>query len=92
MTSEEINQKDIAIAAGKILKQKGLVPTEEPKQLTLEELDLLLPQSRFPRVARLVFASNSRSNPDRTKRVLSYEPRGLSFLDSLEDDISRAAK
>lgn len=92
LTSEEINQKDIAIAAGKVLKQKGLVPTEEPKQLTLDELDKLLPQSRFPRVARLVFASNSRSTPERTKKVLSYEPKGLSFLDSLEDDISRAVR
>ncbi|KAG8156616.1 hypothetical protein KVR01_013567 [Diaporthe batatas] len=92
LTSEEVNQKDIAVAAGKILKQKGLVPTEEPKQLTLEELDSLLPQSRFPGVARLAFASNSRSTPDRTKKVLSYVPRGLSYMDSLEDDISRAAR
>ncbi|POS70142.1 hypothetical protein DHEL01_v211463 [Diaporthe helianthi] len=92
LTSEEINQKDIAIAAGKILKQKGLVPTEQPKQVILEELDKLLPQSRFRGVARLVFASNSRSTPDRTRKVLSYEPRGISFLDSLEDDLERAAQ
>ncbi|KAL1848915.1 hypothetical protein Daus18300_013424 [Diaporthe australafricana] len=92
LTSEEVNQKEIAVAAGKILKRKGLVATEEPKQVTLEHLDTLLSKSRFPGVARLVFASNSRSTPDRTRKVLSYEPRGLSFLDSLEDDIERSSR
>jgi hypothetical protein len=80
------------VAAGKVLKQKGLVATEEPKQVTLEELDSLLSKSRFKGIARLIFAANSRSNPDRTRKVLSYEPAGRSFLDSLEDDIERATR
>lgn len=46
----------------------------------------MLPHIPFPGVARLLFAANSRSSPDRSSRVLKYEPRGLGFLDSLEDD------
>lgn len=46
----------------------------------------------FPGVARLLFSANSRSNPDRSRRVLKYEPRGPGFLDSLEDDLDRASR
>lgn len=80
------------MAAGKILKKKGLVATEEPKQVELEELDSIFAHIPFPGVGRLLIAVNSRSNPDRARKVLSYEPRGLSFLDSLEDDLERAAR
>lgn len=66
--------------------------TEQPKQVTLEELDSMLPHIPFPGVARLLFAANSRSNPDRSRRVLSYEPRGRGFFESLEDDLERAAR
>lgn len=92
MTSEEISQKAIAEATGMILKRKGLIATEEAKQVSLEELDSMLGHIPFPGVARLLFGSNSRSSPDRASKVLSYEPRGLSFLDSLEDDLARAAQ
>ncbi|KAJ0107758.1 hypothetical protein J7T55_000020 [Diaporthe amygdali] len=66
LTSEEISQKAIAEATGKILKRKGLIATEEAKQVSLEELDSMLGHIPFPGVARLLFGSNSRSSPDRT--------------------------
>lgn len=92
--SEEITQKEIAIAAGKILNRKGAVATEEPKQVSLEELDSMLSHIPFPGVARLLFAANSRSSPDRMRKVLlsSFQPRGLGFFESLEDDLERAAR
>lgn len=77
---------------GKILKRKGAVATEEPKQVSLAELDSMLAQSFFPGVARTIFAANSRSSPDRSRKVLGYEPRGLRFMDSLEDDLERAMR
>lgn len=48
----------------------------------------------FPGVARLLFAANSRSSPDRVRKVLlpSFEPRGPGFFESLEDDLGRAAR
>lgn len=52
----------------------------------------MLAQSFFPGVARLIFAANSRSSPDRTRKVLGYEPRGLRFMESLEDDLERAMR
>lgn len=79
------------MAAGKILKRKGAVATEQPRQVSLEELDSMLSHIPFTGVARLLFAANSRSSPDRSRRVLGYEPRGLGFMDSLEDDLERAA-
>ncbi|KAK7706801.1 hypothetical protein SLS63_013907 [Diaporthe eres] len=92
LTSEEITQKEIAVAAGKILKRQGAVATEQPRQVTLEELDAMLPHIPFRAVGRLLFAANSRSNPDRSRRVLSYEPRGPGFMDCLEDDLKRVAQ
>lgn len=92
--SEEITQKEIAIAAGKILHRKGAVATDQPKQVSLGELDAMLSHIPFPGVARLLFAANSRSSPDRVRKVLlpSFRPRGPGFFDSLEDDLERAAR
>lgn len=64
--------------------------TDEPRQVSLDELDSMLAHIPFPGAARLLFAANSRSSPDRARRVLAYEPRGLGFLESLEDDLDRA--
>ncbi|RSM20140.1 hypothetical protein CDV31_000935 [Fusarium ambrosium] len=88
--SEEVSQFEIAVAVGKILKSKGQLETEEPKQISLHELDSLLAEIPVKGAARLVFGSNSRSKPDRARKLLGYKPRGRSFLDSLEDDLISA--
>ncbi|RMJ20140.1 hypothetical protein CDV36_000238 [Fusarium kuroshium] len=88
--TKEVSQFDIAVSVGKILRSKGQLETEEPKQISLQDLDSLLAEIPVEGAARLIFGSNSRSNPDRARKLLGYKPMGRSFLDSLEDDLTRA--
>lgn len=89
---EEVSQYDIAAAVGKILKEQGQLPSEVPRQVSLEELDSMLTYIPLQGTARLLFGSNSRSKPDRARKLLGYKPQRRSFLESLEEDLSSAVK
>ncbi|KAI8716794.1 hypothetical protein NCS52_00973800 [Fusarium sp. LHS14.1] len=89
---EEVSQYDIAAAFGKILKAQGQLPSEVPRQVSLEELDSMLTYIPLEGTARLLFGSNSRSKPDRAQRLWGYKPQRWSFLESLEEDLSSAVK
>ncbi|UPK92247.1 hypothetical protein LCI18_003182 [Fusarium solani-melongenae] len=89
---EEVTQYDIAVAVGKILKSKGQLSTEVPRQVSLEELDSMLTYIPLEGTARLLFGSNSRSKPDRAQKWLGFKPQRRGFLESLEDDLSSAMR
>lgn len=91
MPNDEVSQIEIARDTGKILKTRGLVLTDEPKRITLDELDKKLVDVPLPGASRLVFAANSRSKADRTHKVLGVRAKAPGFLESLEGDLLRAA-
>lgn len=41
----------------------------------------------LPGAGRLIFGSNPRASAHRARRVLGYLPKGLKFLDILENDL-----
>ncbi|KAF2278880.1 NAD(P)-binding protein [Westerdykella ornata] len=85
--SQEVAHIDIVKAAGDILKKHGVIENPKPIQIDLKTLDGMLPHPRFPYLARYMFAANSRTRPERAKKLFGYSPSGPGLLESLEEDI-----
>ncbi|KAF2735825.1 NAD(P)-binding protein [Polyplosphaeria fusca] len=91
-SSQEVSQLNIARAAAKILKREGVVESDEPKQISLDELDGMLVNYRFPFASRYMFASNSRSKADRAKCDLEWKPDAPGLLEVIEPDLLEALR
>lgn len=85
--TQEHSQLDLAIEAGKILHKHGVVSDPEPIQVSLEKLDTMTTHPAFPKLARYLFASNSRTRAERAKKLFGYEGKAPGLLDVLESDI-----
>ena len=85
--SQEATQYDMAKAAGKILKQHGVLENEEPKQVSLEKVNGMLRHYGLPGIALYMYAANSRTRADRAKKVLGYEPSAPSIWETMEADL-----
>jgi len=82
----EVSAKETSTALGKILTNKGLITSAEPKQLDPEEAMSMLTHFPFPGIAKYMFGANSRSRADRAKELLGWKPTQPSFWDTLEED------
>ncbi|KAH7018759.1 nucleoside-diphosphate-sugar epimerase [Ilyonectria destructans] len=89
--SEEVSQLKIARVTGNILQAQGLISTNEPQHITLDELEKKLPGIPVPGVQQVLFAANSRTKANRAQKVLGVRPKSEGFLDSLEGNLLRAA-
>lgn len=85
--SQEASQLDIAKAAGKILKKHGLIQQEEPKQVSIDQVDAMMESRRYPGIGRYMFAANSRSKAERAPKLLGYEPKAPSIWETIEADL-----
>jgi hypothetical protein len=85
--SQEANQYDLAVAAGKVLKKLGVVEEEEPKNCSLEVVGGMLGQYGRDGIALYMYAANSRTRADRAGRVLGYKPVGPSIWECVEGDL-----
>lgn len=85
--TQELSHIDVAMAAGKILKKIGVVESDEPLQVSLQQLDSMVELPGFPKLARYLYASNSRTRSDRAKRLFGYEGKSPSLWETLEKDI-----
>ena len=83
----EASQLGFARATGKILKAHGIVRSEEPKSLPLEQMDGMMSAWGVPHVGTYIFAAKSRTRPDRAKKVVGYEPKAPSLWDAMEADL-----
>ncbi|KAF2475454.1 NAD(P)-binding protein [Lindgomyces ingoldianus] len=88
--TQEVSQRDIAIAAGKILKKLGIIKNEEPFHASLDQIDTMCAERNYPGIARYLFASNSRTEAERAKKLFGYKPKAPTLLETLEDDILSA--
>ena len=87
VASSEASHLDFARAAGKILKAHGIVKSEEPRSLPLEQVDGMMSAWGVPHIGTYIFAANSRTRPDRAKKALDYEPKAPSLWDTMEADL-----
>jgi hypothetical protein len=85
--SSEASQLDIAKAAGKILEGHGIIDSEEPTSVPLQQLDGMLGGFGIPHIATYMFAANSRTRADRARKVLGYEPKAPSLWDTMGADM-----
>jgi hypothetical protein len=82
-----VTQLETAQRVGRILHAQGRLPSAEPKQLDLATIDGLIEHPAISKIARYMFAGNSRSAADRAKRLFSYGPTAPPLWDELEADL-----
>ena len=86
-SSQEATQYDMAVAAGKIFKKHGVLENEEPKQLSVDQVNGMLSHYKVPGLALYMYAANSRTRADRANKVLGYEPRAPTIWETMEADL-----
>jgi len=89
-TSQEATQKDTAVATAKILHAKGVLPTAETKQVSEDVIAGSLAERYQSDMGFYLFASNSRSKPDRAAKEFGYKPKAPSLWETLEADLTDA--
>ncbi|KAK5169040.1 uncharacterized protein LTR77_006349 [Saxophila tyrrhenica] len=90
-SSQEASQIEIARAAGRILKDQGRIESEEPMQVSLDQVNTML-GDRMPGLGTYMFAANSRTRADRAKKLFGYEPSHPSLWDTMEADLLACLK
>ena len=90
--TQEHSQLDVAKVVGEIMHKQGAIADPTPSPISLEQLDALLNFSRFKKLARYMFASNSRTKAERAERLYGYKGEAPGLLESLESDVLDALK
>ncbi|KAH7072569.1 NAD(P)-binding protein [Paraphoma chrysanthemicola] len=86
--TQEHDQLSLARAVGAILHAQGVVPSPDPRQITLQELDTMATGILdYPPMGRYLFASNSRTRADRAGQVWGYKGQEEGLFDGLEADV-----
>ena len=91
-STQEHSQIDVAKAVGSILHKHGVIKDAEPVQIGLQELDGMANFPGFPKLARYLFASNSRTRAERAGEKWGYRGEAPELLECLEGDVLDAIK
>jgi hypothetical protein len=91
-STQEHSQLDVAKAAGEILRRHRVIQSPEPVQIGLEQLDSMANIPGFPKLARYLFASNSRTRAERADKAWGYKGKAPGLLECLEADILDAVR
>ncbi|KAL0579458.1 hypothetical protein V5O48_002564 [Marasmius crinis-equi] len=86
-STEEVSQKDFSVEAAKILKRHGIVQREEVESIGVDRVDTMVQHPVLPLLGRYLFASNSRTVPDRAKKLFGYAGEEHGLLDELEAEL-----
>lgn len=90
--TQEHSQLDVAKVTGRVLHEKGIIADPKPVQISLEQLDTMVNIPGFPKLARYLFASNSRTRAERSVKLFGYKGEAPGLLASLEADILNTLK
>jgi len=90
--TQEHSQLDVAKVVGRTMHKQGAIADPTPFPISLEQLDVLLKVSKFEKLARYLFASNSRTKAERAERLYGYKGEAPGLLESLESDVLDALK
>jgi nucleoside-diphosphate-sugar epimerase len=87
-STQEHSQRDLANEVGRILQERGFIENKEPVQVGLEYLDQMVNiYPTFPKLARYLFASNSRTRAERARDLWGYKGEAPGLLEYLEQDV-----
>lgn len=90
--TQEWSQIEFATAIGKLLASHGVINDAKPVQVGLEKLDAMSNIPNFPKLARYLYASNSRTRAERAGRLWGYKAEAPGLMDVLESDVVDALK
>ncbi|KAH6622409.1 NAD(P)-binding protein [Boeremia exigua] len=85
--TQEHSHIEIARAVGEVLARQGVVEDQKPVQIGTEELDGMANIPNFPKLARYLFASNSRTKAERAEKLWEYKGEAPGLMECLEDDV-----
>lgn len=86
-STQEHSQLDVANAVGRIMHGQGAISNPRPAPISLEQLDGMLVVPGYEKLARYLFASNSRTKAERAERLYGYKGEAPGLLESLESDV-----
>ena len=86
-STQEHSQLDVANIVGKVMRKQGAIIDPKPSPISLEQLDGLLKLPGYEKLARYLFASNSRTRAERAERLYGYKGEAPGLLESLESDV-----
>lgn len=90
--TQEHSHIDVATAVGKLLVEQGVIQDPEPVQVDLERLDAMANIPNFPKLARYLYASNSRTRAERAGRLWGYKGEAPGLMEGLESDVLDALR
>jgi nucleoside-diphosphate-sugar epimerase len=86
-STQEYSQLDVAKVVGRTMHEQGAIADPKPSPISLEQLDCLLKVPGYEKLARYLFASNSRTKAERAERLYGYKGEAPGLLESLEGDV-----
>lgn len=90
--TQEHSHIDVAKAVAAILKKHGVIDNEELLSVSLEQIDNMLKLPGFPKLGRYLYASNSRTRPERAQKLWGYQGSAPGLLEYLEQDVLAAVQ
>jgi hypothetical protein len=85
--TQEVSHQQLARKLAQLLKKYSVIENEDLVQVDLETLDNLIAYPKFDRLGRYMFASNSRTKPERARKLWGYEGKEKGFLESLDEEV-----
>lgn len=89
-STQEHSHIEVARAVGTLLAERGVLKSAEPVQIDLKTLDRMLNIPRFPKLARYLYASNSRTSADRAGELWSFVGQAPGLMELLAEDVRDA--
>ena len=81
---------ELAKEAGKILKARGVIDTEEPKELDVEDIRAMYLGSTWAYMGPYTFACNTRARADRARKCFGYERKAPTVFECMREDLQEA--
>lgn len=85
--TQEWSQIELARKIGEVLVKHSVIENKEPREVGLEEVDQMTNLPAFPKLARYLFASNSRTSAERAGELFGYKGEAESLMERLEKDV-----
>lgn len=86
-STQEHSHIEVASAVGKLLAERGMIQKPEPVEVDLQRLDEMANIPHFSKLARYLYASNSRTRADRAEELWGYKGEAPGLMETLEADV-----
>jgi hypothetical protein len=88
--TQEHSHVEVATAVGKLLAERGVVQTPAPVVVDLKTLDAMANIPHFPKLARYLYASNSRTRAEKAEQLWGFRGEAPGLMEVLAEDVRDA--